>query len=95
MKGTTSSPPVSRSAPRPAGSEAELAPLLLAGARAQRGRLLDSLREISSLDAPSGDAAALAPVAELLESWLRERGGRVSRRASAAGPSSTPAMLAP
>jgi glutamate carboxypeptidase len=86
VKGTNSSPPVSRSAPRPAGSEAELAPLLLAGARAQRGRLLDSLREISSLDAPSGNAAALAPVAELLESWLRDRGGRVSRQASAAGP---------
>jgi glutamate carboxypeptidase len=77
---------VSRSAPRPAGSEAELAPLLLAGAKAQRGRLLDSLREISSLDAPSGDAAALAPVAELLETWLDGRGGRVSRQASAAGP---------
>jgi glutamate carboxypeptidase len=87
VKNTSSSHPVSPSAPPPAGSgAAELAPLFLAGARARREELLDSLREISCLDAPSGDAAALAPVAELLETWLRGRGGRVSRQASPAGP---------
>jgi len=86
VNATNCSHPMSHSAPRAAGCDTELAPRLLAGATAKRGQLLDALREISSLDAPSGDAAALTPVAELLESWLRGRGGRVNRRTSAAGP---------
>lgn len=86
MNATNCSHSESHSAPRAAGRDTELAPRLLAGATAKRGQLLDALREISSLDAPSGDAAALAPVAELLESCLRGRGGRVNCRSSAAGP---------
>jgi glutamate carboxypeptidase len=65
---------------------AELAPVLAAGAAARRAEMIDALREISSLDAPSGDPAALAPVAELLESWLARVAARVSRQQSAAGP---------
>jgi glutamate carboxypeptidase len=65
---------------------AELAPRLAAAAAARRADLLESLRLISSLDAPSGDSVALAPVADLLESWLASLDGRVTRRASAAGP---------
>lgn len=86
MNATNCSHPMSHSAPRAAGCDTDLAPRLLAGATAKRGQLLDALRAISSLDAPSGDAAALTPVAELLESWLRGRGGRVNCRSSAAGP---------
>lgn len=64
----------------------DIAPRLMAAAMERRGELVDALREISSLDAPSGDAAALAPVAELLESRLGDLDGRVSSRASEAGP---------
>jgi glutamate carboxypeptidase len=65
---------------------AELAPRLAAAAAARRADLVESLRLISSLDAPSGDPATLAPVAELLEWWLASLDGRVTRQASAAGP---------
>jgi glutamate carboxypeptidase len=65
---------------------AELAPRLAAAAAARRADLVESLRLISSLDAPSSDPATLAPVAELLESWLASLDGRVIRHASAAGP---------
>jgi glutamate carboxypeptidase len=65
---------------------AELAPRLAAAAAARRADLVESLRLISSLDAPSGDPATLAPVAELLEWWLARLDGRVTRHASAAGP---------
>lgn len=85
--GTTSSlHPVSPSAPVAAGRAAELAPRLAAAAAARRGELIEALRGISSLDAPSGDPEALVPVADLLESWLRSLDGRVTRHASAAGP---------
>ncbi|MGH2591864.1 MAG: M20/M25/M40 family metallo-hydrolase, partial [Actinomycetota bacterium] len=67
-------------------SAAELAPRLAAGAAARRLDLVESLRLISDLDAPSGDPAALGPVADLLESWLASFDSRVNRRASAAGP---------
>jgi glutamate carboxypeptidase len=65
---------------------AELAPRLAAATAARRADLVESLRLISSLDAPSRDSATLAPVAELLESWLASLDGRVTRHASAAGP---------
>jgi glutamate carboxypeptidase len=65
---------------------AELAPRLAAAAAARRAHLVESLRLISSLDAPSGDPEALAPTADLLESWLASLDARVSRHASAAGP---------
>lgn len=73
---------------RPDGPDrgAPLAPRLLAAAEARREDAVDALRELTSLDAPSGDAVALAPVAELLESSLRSRGGRVELRSSVAGP---------
>ncbi|MGH2954776.1 MAG: M20 family metallopeptidase [Solirubrobacterales bacterium] len=65
---------------------ADLAPRLAAAAAARRAELVDALRRISSLDAPSGDPGALAPVADLLDSWLAGLDGRVSRHASIAGP---------
>ena len=65
---------------------AELAPRLAAAAVARRADLLESLRLISSVDAPSGNPVALAPVADLLESWLASLDGRVTQHASAAGP---------
>jgi len=76
---------------RPAGGAAatvgaaELAPRVAAAAATRRADLVEWLRLISSLDAPSGDPTALAPVADLLQSWLASIDGRVSRRASAAG----------
>ena len=69
-----------------AGNVAELALRLASGAAAHRADLVDALRRIGSIDAPSGDPAALAPVARLLESWLASLDGRVSRHASESGP---------
>jgi glutamate carboxypeptidase len=65
---------------------AELAPRLAAGAAERRADLIEALRRLSSLDAPSGDPVALVPVADLLESWLTDAGGRASGHASPAGP---------
>ncbi|MQA76456.1 MAG: M20/M25/M40 family metallo-hydrolase, partial [Solirubrobacterales bacterium] len=70
----------------PVEGAAGLAPRLAAGAAARRMQLVEALGEITSLDAPSGDPAALAPVADLLESWLRGLDGRVIRHATMAGP---------
>lgn len=65
---------------------ADLAPRLAAGAEARRDEWVERLREISSFDAPSGDPDALAPVADLLGSWLASGDGRVSRHESVGGP---------
>jgi glutamate carboxypeptidase len=65
---------------------AQLAPRLASRAADRRDELIERLGRISSLDAPSGDPVALAPVADLLESWLADAGGRISRQASSAGP---------
>jgi len=65
---------------------AELAPRLAAAAAERRDQLVESLRQITSLDAPSGDAAALIPVADLLGSWLAAIDSRVTRHETVAGP---------
>jgi glutamate carboxypeptidase len=69
-------------------SAAELAPRLAAAASAPelRAELIETLRLLSSRDAPSGSPAALAPVADLLGSWFASLGGRVTRHESVAGP---------
>jgi glutamate carboxypeptidase len=69
-------------------SAAELAPRLAATASAPElwAELIETLRLLSSRDAPSGDPATLAPVADLLGSWLASLDGRVTRHESVAGP---------
>jgi glutamate carboxypeptidase len=69
-------------------SAAELAHRLAAAASApeSRAELIDTLRLLSSRDAPSGNPAALAPVADLLGSRLANLDGRVTRHESIAGP---------
>jgi glutamate carboxypeptidase len=54
-------------------------------ARARRDRLVEMLAEITALDAPSGDAEALAAPAAVVFGWLEALGARPSRRATAAG----------
>jgi glutamate carboxypeptidase len=65
---------------------AELAPRLAAAAARRRDDLVAWLRTLTSRDAPSADPAALAPVADLLASWLACCDGRVTRHHTAAGP---------
>lgn len=57
------------------GTPADLAPRLRSAADAIRDEQLARLREITALDAPSGDSRTLKPVEELLVSWLTELGG--------------------
>jgi glutamate carboxypeptidase len=69
-------------------SAAELAARLAAAASAPelRADLIETLSVLSSRDAPSGNPAALTPVADLLGSWLVSLDGRVTRHESIAGP---------
>lgn len=68
------------------GDPASLAAAIAAAARARRDRLVGMLAEITALDAPSGDATALAAPAALLSSWLEELGAHPSSRPTPAGP---------
>ncbi len=65
---------------------ASLPAAIAAAARARRDRLVGMLAELTALDAPSGDATALAAPAAVLSSWLEELGARASSRMTAAGP---------
>ncbi|MBS1889104.1 MAG: M20/M25/M40 family metallo-hydrolase [Actinobacteria bacterium] len=59
---------------------------LAAWSRRRRPLMIERLGAITALDAPSGDAEALAAPAALLVSWLEELGARVSVAATTAGP---------
>lgn len=63
-----------------------LVPRVAAAAEKDRDKQLERLRLISSLDAPSGNAEALEPVADLLGTWLAEIGGATIRHPGSAGP---------
>lgn len=65
---------------------ASLAQSLRPAAEALRGELIDLLAELTGLDAPSGDAESLAPVAALLEDALSPLADRIARHETAAGP---------
>ncbi len=65
---------------------AALAPRVAQAAAERRDALFARLAELTSLDAPSGDAAALERVAALIEPWLVELGARVTRHEGPAGP---------
>lgn len=64
----------------------QLASRLAPAAALRREELVEELCELGSLDAPSGDAAALEPVAAVLEARLRRLSARVTRHESSAGP---------
>ncbi|HTT95301.1 MAG TPA: M20/M25/M40 family metallo-hydrolase [Solirubrobacterales bacterium] len=57
---------------------ADLATTIFDAARRRRPRLVEMLAEITALDAPSGDAEALAAPAALLSGWLEELGARTA-----------------
>jgi len=59
---------------------------LLAAASERRGGLVELLGALTARDAPSGDPAALAVVADLLEARLLALGGRVTRHEGTSGP---------
>jgi len=63
------------------------APRLLAAAGKRREQLVELLATLTAVDAPSGDPAALAVVADLLEPRLLALGGRVTRHDGPTGPS--------
>lgn len=69
-----------------ADTAAELAPRIEAAAARRRRELVDRLRVLTSLDAPSADAEALAATADLLGAWLAGLGARVARHPTHAGP---------
>lgn len=63
-----------------------LASVIPPAAEARADEMIARLAAISRLDAPSGDARALALVADLLESWLGELAIRLTRHEGPAGP---------
>lgn len=65
---------------------AALAPRVARAAAERRDALVKRLAELTALDAPSGDAAALKRVATLIEPWLVELGARVTHHEGPAGP---------